>query len=119
SKRPGLKTRLKWWVGSTSVSGVFVPDVGIGFWRGVRPRALRAVEEFQPHLIVTTGPPHSNHDIGMWLHRQTKIPWVADFRDPYIIDRRFSPRFPFQWMMPAHKRYAAELYEDAALVTHA
>jgi hypothetical protein len=117
--RAGLKTRLKLWLGSSAASGMFVPDPGIGFWRGARPRAMRAVKEFDPHLLVTTGPPHSNHDIGLWLHRQTGVPWVADFRDPYIIDRRFTPRFPFQWMMGAHKRYLGEVYAEAALVTHA
>ncbi len=33
--------------------------------------------------IITTGPPHSMHRIGLGLHRKTQIPWIADFRDPW------------------------------------
>lgn len=34
-------------------------------------------------MIVTTGPPHSMHLIGLKLHKATGIPWIADFRDPW------------------------------------
>jgi len=33
--------------------------------------------------IISTGPPHSMHLIGLKLHRKTNIPWIADFRDPW------------------------------------
>lgn len=33
--------------------------------------------------IVSTGPPHSMHIIGLKLHKKTNIPWIADFRDPW------------------------------------
>jgi glycosyltransferase involved in cell wall biosynthesis len=33
--------------------------------------------------IVTTGPPHSTHLIGLGLKAKTEIPWLADFRDPW------------------------------------
>ncbi len=34
-------------------------------------------------LIVSTGPPQSMHIIGMKLARETGLPWIADFRDPW------------------------------------
>jgi hypothetical protein len=33
--------------------------------------------------IVTTGPPHSMHLIGMKLKQKLSIKWLADFRDPW------------------------------------
>jgi hypothetical protein len=33
--------------------------------------------------IITTGPPHSMHLIGLALKKETGIPWIADFRDPW------------------------------------
>ncbi|MEY8779655.1 glycosyltransferase family 4 protein [Allomuricauda sp. XS_ASV26] len=33
--------------------------------------------------IVTTGPPHSLHLIGLGLKKKYNIQWVADFRDPW------------------------------------
>ena len=34
-------------------------------------------------LIVSTGPPQSMHLIGLRLSRETGLPWIADFRDPW------------------------------------
>ena len=34
-------------------------------------------------LIVSTGPPQSMHLIGRKLARETGLPWIADFRDPW------------------------------------
>lgn len=33
--------------------------------------------------IITTGPPHSLHLIGLKLKRKLNVKWVADFRDPW------------------------------------
>lgn len=33
--------------------------------------------------IITTGPPHSLHLIGMQLKENLKVKWIADFRDPW------------------------------------
>ena len=33
--------------------------------------------------IITTGPPHSVHLIGLALKEKTNIKWIADFRDPW------------------------------------
>ena len=33
--------------------------------------------------IITTGPPHSTHLIGIKLKKKFKINWIADFRDPW------------------------------------
>jgi glycosyltransferase involved in cell wall biosynthesis len=35
---------------------------------------------------MTSGPPHSVHLIGACLSKLAGIPWVADFRDPYLDD---------------------------------
>ncbi len=41
------------------------------------------LEEHPVDLIVSTGPPQSMHIIGMELARETGLPWIADFRDPW------------------------------------
>ncbi len=41
------------------------------------------LEEHPVDLIVSTGPPQSMHIIGMKLSRETGLPWIADFRDPW------------------------------------
>lgn len=34
-------------------------------------------------VIITTGPPHSTHLIGLKLKKKYNINWIADFRDPW------------------------------------
>jgi glycosyltransferase involved in cell wall biosynthesis len=62
----------------------FIPDPRV-FW--VRP-ATTFLHEFiksnQIDKIVTTGPPHSIHLIGLKLKKKNPgLKWVADFRDPW------------------------------------
>ena len=74
-----------WLKAGTWIRGnVFIPDSRV-FW--VKP----AVRRLQPYIeskgitkIITTGPPHSLHLIGLKL--KEKIPslqWLADLRDPW------------------------------------
>ena len=35
------------------------------------------------HAIITTGPPHSTHLIGLKLKNKYNVKWIADFRDPW------------------------------------
>jgi hypothetical protein len=35
------------------------------------------------YAIITTGPPHSVHLIGLALKRKTGVKWISDFRDPW------------------------------------
>lgn len=34
-------------------------------------------------VVITTGPPHSMHLIGLNLKKELNIKWIADFRDPW------------------------------------
>lgn len=62
----------------------FIPDPKI-FW--VRPavKFLHAyLKEHDIRNIVTTGPPHSMHLIGLKLKKKnSSLNWIADFRDPW------------------------------------
>ena len=53
-------------------------------WIGPSVRYLKKyLEEHPVDLIVSTGPPQSMHLIGRRLSRETGLPWIADFRDPW------------------------------------
>lgn len=61
----------------------FIPDAR-AFW--VRPSVRFLLKYLKLHpvdAIVTTGPPHSMHLIGLKLKEETGLPWMADFRDPW------------------------------------
>jgi glycosyltransferase involved in cell wall biosynthesis len=76
----GLLKQFSSWVRGN----FFIPDARV-FW--VRP-ATRFLDDLiksnDIRTIVTTGPPHSLHLIGLKLKRlQPSIRWIADFRDPW------------------------------------
>ena len=98
---------------------LIVPDPSIRFWRQQRQNILRRVNEIQPDVILTSSPPHANHDIGLWLAAQTGIPWVADFRDPYLVDSRFKPQGLGHLLWGKHRRFKKAIYDRAWLITHA
>jgi glycosyltransferase involved in cell wall biosynthesis len=101
------------------LNGLWIPDLSIRFWRKHRQQILARVRAIQPEIIITTSPPHSNHDIGLWLARETGIPWIADFRDPYLIDNRFKPTGLGRLRWQAHERFRESIYRRAWLITHA
>jgi glycosyltransferase involved in cell wall biosynthesis len=62
---------------------LLIPDPRC-FW--IKPSVKFLSEYLRTHpvdAIITTGPPHSMHIIGLKLHRKTQLPWIADFRDPW------------------------------------
>ncbi len=50
----------------------------------------RAVLAYRPDAVLTSGPPHWVHALGLHLRRGHALPWVADFRDPWVAGNWFS-----------------------------
>ncbi len=64
-------------------SNFFIPDAR-KFWIKPASRFLnKELKKNPPDAIISTGPPHTCHMIGLKLHQKTGLPWVADFRDPW------------------------------------
>lgn len=62
---------------------LFIPDARV-FW--VKPSVSyleKYIVENNIDTIVTSGPPHSLHLIGLELKQKLDIKWFADFRDPW------------------------------------
>lgn len=62
---------------------LFIPDARV-FW--VKPSVSyleKYIKENNIDTIVTSGPPHSLHLIGLELQKKLNIKWFADFRDPW------------------------------------
>ena len=76
---PSIASRLVRWVRGN----VFLPDARVWWVKPTTRMVLKKMRESNIDLIVTTGPPHSMHLIGLALKRATGLPWVADFRDPW------------------------------------
>ncbi|GEP51240.1 glycosyl transferase family 1 [Flavobacterium noncentrifugens] len=62
---------------------LFIPDARV-LW--VKPSVQfleKYIAENNIEMIITSGPPHSLHLIGLQLKQKIKVNWIADFRDPW------------------------------------
>ena len=79
-KNQSWKSKLSIWVRGN----FFIPDARV-FW--VKPSTEfleKYLKENNIETIVTTGPPHSMHLIGLNLKKtMPNLKWIADFRDPW------------------------------------
>lgn len=79
-KNQNWKSKLSVWIRGN----FFIPDARV-FW--VKPSInflKKYLIENQIDTIITTGPPHSLHLIGLALKKANpKLKWMADFRDPW------------------------------------
>lgn len=78
-KKQSLMERTFLWIRGN----VFIPDARV-FW--VKPSVKfleKYIAENQIETIITSGPPHSLHLIGLGLKKKSNVKWIADFRDPW------------------------------------
>ena len=61
----------------------FIPDARKSWVKPSVNFLLQYVIENDINTIITTGPPHSLHLIGLHLKDELGIKWLADFRDPW------------------------------------
>jgi glycosyltransferase involved in cell wall biosynthesis len=81
-----------------------------------RAAARRAVEEHRPNVILTSGPPHWVHLIGAYLQRRFHLPWLADFRDPWVTGA-FGKGMT-SWQRRWQRRFEKRVMRRADLVVH-
>ncbi|MBL7885734.1 MAG: glycosyltransferase family 4 protein [Flavobacterium sp.] len=79
AKKQTLLQRFLLWIRGN----LFIPDARV-FWVKPSVKFLKKyIKENQIETIVTSGPPHSLHLIGLQLKKELKVTWLADFRDPW------------------------------------
>ncbi|WP_396601163.1 glycosyltransferase family 4 protein [Algibacter sp. R77976] len=61
----------------------FIPDARAGWVKPSAAFLLDFIEKENIETIITTGPPHSVHLIGLQLKQKLGVKWLADFRDPW------------------------------------
>jgi len=80
NKKQSWKDKLSIWIRGNFL----IPDPR-RFW--IKPSVkflTNYLQENQIDAIITTGPPHSMHMIGLGIKKNfPNLPWLADFRDPW------------------------------------
>jgi glycosyltransferase involved in cell wall biosynthesis len=70
------------------------PD-GHWLWKA-RVACRRVIREHRPAAIITSSPPGCVHLAGLRMHHQFGLPWLADFRDPWVTNA-VIPRWSLGW----------------------
>lgn len=61
----------------------FIPDARIGWVKYASRKANEIILKEKIKLIITNGPPHSTHFVGLNMKKKYGLTWLADFRDPW------------------------------------
>lgn len=110
NKKQGWKDKLSIWIRGNFL----IPDPR-RFW--IKPSVRYLTEYLKENpvdAIITTGPPHSMHLIGLGLKKNMpELPWLADFRDPWTnID--FYKELKLTWLADKiHHRLEKQVIRNA------
>lgn len=109
-KQSAFKQNISNWIRSN----IFIPDAR-KFW--IKPSVKFLTKYFQTHqkpdVIISSGPPHSTHLVAMGLKKNLKIPWVADFRDPWTGIDFYSQLKLTKWADKKHHRLERKVLQNA------
>lgn len=78
-KKQSLLEKTLLWVRGN----LFIPDARFLWVKPSVKYLKKYIQENNIDTIVTSGPPHSLHLIGLQLKKELTIKWLADFRDPW------------------------------------
>jgi glycosyltransferase involved in cell wall biosynthesis len=114
-KKQSIIEKIMLWIRGN----VFIPDARV-FWVKPSVKYLKKyIQENNIETIITTGPPHSLHLIGLDLKKHLNINWIADFRDPWTTIGYHKELKLSKWASAKHKALEKEVLTtcDTILVT--
>lgn len=105
-----LKSKLSIWVRGN----FFIPDARV-FWVNPSVKFLRKyLKENHFDALVTTGPPHSVHLIGLNLKKEFRdLKWIADFRDPWTEISYYQHLKLMKFADQRHRNLEQRVFENA------
>jgi len=104
-----LTQRISIWVRGN----LFIPDAR-KFWIKPASKTLNNyLKNNKVDALVSTGPPHSTHMIALNVIKKNKLPWLADFRDPWTNIDFYNKLMLSNWADRKHKRLEKEILTTA------
>ncbi len=80
TQKAGLKHKISLWIRMN----LFIPDARIGWYKQGVKAGIELFKNERYNLIVTNGPPHSVHLIGVTLSKKFNIPLMPILIDPWV-----------------------------------
>ena len=77
------------------------------------------VEKTPLNCLISSGPPHSMHLVGLKLKKKTNLKWIADFRDPWsnFVQNKFLNKLESTRIKHENKENLVLKFSDAILTT--
>lgn len=95
---------------------IYFPDLSSGWYRSALKAARRELQKNKYDVILSTSGPFTAHKIAEKLHSEFRLPWVADYRDPWS-QRKFTS-FPVSSMrLSIEGKYERKLLKSASIIT--
>jgi len=79
SKEDSFLKKVLFWIRLNLI----IPDARVIWLRFARKAVIEELRKERYDVLITTGPPHSTHLLGLQMKEEHHIKWVADFRDPW------------------------------------
>jgi hypothetical protein len=112
-KKPGFFQRISRFVRGN----FFIPDARVGWVKYARAKAEEIIKNEGIKTVITTGPPHSTHLVGLHLKNKLDINWFADLRDPWTEIYYNELLFQTNYAKNVNKRLEKKVLETANKVT--
>lgn len=109
-RNPGLFRKLR-----RLQSWLMIPDGYLPWARAAGNAAAKRINAGGVDALWTTSSPESAHLAGLSLKRRFGMPWVADFRDPWVGRVTYAP--PTAWHDARHRALERAVVESADRVT--
>ncbi|MFC4220388.1 glycosyl transferase family 1 [Flagellimonas marina] len=78
-KNPSFLEKVLLWIRGN----FFIPDARKSWVKPSISYLTKVISDENIKTVITTGPPHSLHLIGLGLKENCSIQWITDFRDPW------------------------------------
>jgi len=92
------------------------PDRLVGWVSPAAKLGRTAVREHKTDILYSSGPPWSNHLVAGKIVAATGLPWVADFRDPWVGNTFRPGRSGDTWAGRKHRILELDVYQKTNLV---
>jgi len=110
--KPGIMHKLGVWIRGN----FFIPDARM-LWINPSVKYLRKyLKAHHIDAIISYGPPHSTHRIAYQIHKETNIPWIADFQDPWTQIDYFEKFMLTDFARKKHQTQEMEVLKSAEKV---
>ncbi|MDJ0892972.1 MAG: glycosyltransferase [Gammaproteobacteria bacterium] len=96
---------------------LFLPDARVGWYPFAWRLGRQILREQAPALIFSSAPPFTAHLVARRLAKLSGLPWVADFRDPWLENALYNK--PTRWpvAVAVNRRLEVSVLRRAEAVT--